>query len=338
MTLDLKPIAKLPLGHFPTPLERLDRLSDFLGGPEIWIKRDDCTGLAFGGNKTRKLEYLLADAREKNADAIITFGALQSNHVRQTIAACAKADIECHAVLSDLVPFDDPVYRRSGNLLIDHMSKAHIHKLAADQDAKQKLKHLLSELQSQSKTVYVIPPGGSSPTGVLGYVSAALEIGQQCERQNIRFDAVVHASATGGTQIGLSIGCRFVSQETPILGVNVYSTDPAAFEERIANLTTEVMSELKMEQRPALQFVHGFVGDGYGMPTEAMKEAVLTTFQLEGILLDPVYTGKAMAGLFDLCRKKLYSKSDKILFVHTGGAPGLFAYESALMNHNINRD
>ena len=335
MTINLETIGKQSLGHFPTPLERLDRLSEFLGGPEIWIKRDDCTGLAFGGNKTRKLEYLLADAHAQNADAMITFGAVQSNHVRQTIAACAKHNMECHAILADIVPYKDPAYRQSGNFLLDHMSTAHVHVVPPDGDAKTKLKEILADLEARSKAPYIVPAGGSSPVGVLGYVEAAYEIDRQRNALNVNFAAILHASATGGTQIGLSMGAHKVAPDTPVLGVNVNTIDPLAFEKKLEVFLSEVANTWHISDVPPLQFVHGFVGKGYGLPTDAMKEAVLTTFQLEGILLDPVYTGKAMAALFDLCRKGQYAVTDKILFVHTGGAPGLFAYQDTLVGQKF---
>lgn len=330
MTLNLNDTPKVSLGHLPTPVERLNRLSEFLKGPEIWIKRDDCTGLAFGGNKTRKLEYLLADALGKGNDIIVTFGALQSNHVRQTIAACAKMDIECHAILTDIVPYRGASYRHSGNLLIDHLSSAHLHVVGSTDAAGKKLKELVATFENQHKTAYVIPAGGSSPVGVLGYVSAALEMGQQARKLDVGFDAIVSASATGGTQSGLAIGYRQVSQGTRILGVNVYDRDSDAFEKRLTAFFENVCQTLDIEDAPELDFIQGFVGSGYGMPTKGMREAVATVFQLEGILLDPVYTGKAMAALFALCRTGKFGQKDKVLFVHTGGAPGLFAYQDVL--------
>ncbi len=331
MTLDLDHFPRLPLGHFPTPLERLDRLSEFLKGPEIWIKRDDCTGLAFGGNKTRKLEFLLADARQQNADVVVTFGALQSNHVRQTIAACARTGLECHAILTDIVPHDEPAYRSSGNFMLDGLSMASLHVVRTTEEAGTKFRSLNDTFQAQDKSVYVIPAGGSSPEGVLGYVSAAIETIEQANAQDLVFDAVVSASATGGTQAGLSIGFAPLAATTRILGVNVYDKSAIAFETRLGKFLENVCQTLGIGEPPDLEFVQGVVGEGYGLPTTPMKEAVLKTFQTEGILLDPVYTGKAMAGLFDMCRKGVFTQNDKILFVHTGGAPGLFAYRDTLL-------
>lgn len=329
MTIDLSKFPKVSLGHLPTPIERLDRLSEHLGGPEIWIKRDDCTGLAFGGNKTRKLEFLLGDARSKGSTDIVTFGAVQSNHVRQTIAACAKTGFTCHAILTDIVPHKEAAYRQSGNLLLDRMSTAHIHILPSADAASAKLKEINASL-GNGKSAYVIPPGGSSPMGVLGYVAAAVEIGQQAKDLDLTFDAILSASATGGTHVGLTLGSRQGARSSSVYGANIYHTDPATFEERIEKLADEVCESFGVSEFPQLQHVHGFVGDGYGLPTPEMKEAVLTTFQLEGILLDPVYTGKGMAALFDMCRKRAFTDKDKILFVHTGGAPGLFAYQEAM--------
>ena len=332
MPLDLEPIARTPLGHFPTPLERLDRLSAFLGGPEIWIKRDDCTGLAFGGNKTRKLEYLVADAQAQSADVMITFGAVQSNHVRQTVAACAKADMECHAILADIVPSSDPAYRQSGNLLLDHMSTAHLHVIPPGGDAKAKLTEILADLEAQSKSPYIVPAGGSSTVGAMAYVLAAFELRQQSAERGLSFNAILHASATGGTQVGLTVGQNNIDTKTKVWGVNVYDVDEAAFETKLQSLAADAADAWKLERTPVLNIIHGYVGDGYGLPTDAMREAVLKTFQLEGILLDPVYTGKAMSALFDLCRKGQYTATDKILFVHTGGAPGLFAYQDTFQS------
>ncbi len=329
MTIDLNQFPKVSLGHLPTPIERLDRLSEHLGGPEIWIKRDDCTGLAFGGNKTRKLEFLLGDARSKGSTDIVTFGALQSNHVRQTIAACAKTGFTCHAILTDIVPHEEAAYRQSGNLLLDRMSTASVNILPSADAASAKLKEITASLDND-KSAYVIPPGGSSPMGVLGYIAAAVEIGQQAKELDLTFDAIVSASATGGTQVGLTLGGQQGAHSAPVYGANVYHTDPAAFEERIEKLADDVCESFGVSRQPQFQHVHGFVGEGYGLPTPAMKKAVSTTFQLEGVLLDPVYTGKGMAGLFDMCRKRVFTDKDKILFVHTGGSPGLFAYQEAM--------
>ena len=338
MTLSVNSSPRISLGHLPTPIERLSNLTKFLGGPEIWLKRDDCTGLAFGGNKTRKLEYLLADAQRDNADVIVTFGALQSNHVRQTIAACTKLNLDCHAILTDIVPHQEPAYRLSGNLLIDRLSNAHLHIVTTTDAAGEKAKELKATFKKENKNAYIIPAGGSSPVGVLGYVSAAHEIGQQARKLDVGFDAILSASATGGTQSGLTIGYRQVSQRTRIIGINIYDRDGPRFEDRLNAFFENVCQTLDIEDQPELEFVQGFVGHGYGVPTKAMKEAVATVFRLEGILLDPVYTGKAMAALFHLCRSGKFGKMDKILFVHTGGAPGLFAYQDALLQPHQSRN
>ena len=326
MPVSLAQFPRVKLGHAPTPLEKLDNLTRYLGGPEIWIKRDDCTGLAFGGNKTRKLEFLLGEALEQKADAIITFGALQSNHVRQTIAAGAKMNVPCHAILSDIVPHYEPAYRASGNFFLGQFSQAHVYVEPSVEATAERFDALMEELTAQGVSPYVVPTGGSSPTGALGYVQSALELQTQLDECGLAFDAIVSASASGGTQAGFALGVESFAPNTEYLGVNVYQTDKGAFEQSVVGLLNEVKQKLNVDQSPPLNFVHGFVGEGYGIPTGAMKEATKTLWRTEGILLDPVYTGKAMSALFALCREGRFSSDQKVLFLHTGGAPGLFAY------------
>lgn len=326
MTFSLERFPKLQLGHFPTPLERLDRLSGHLGGPEIWIKRDDCTGLAFGGNKTRKLEYLLGDARRLNAGAVITFGALQSNHARQTIAACAKTGFECHAILTDVVPYKDDAYRRSGNLLLDRLSSATLHIVQSVEEAAERLGVVQRDLAERNTTPYIIPPGGSTAVGALGYVEAGIEIDRQSKADDLHFNRIICASSTAGTQAGLTVAMDHLSPQTEVLGVNVFEHKVEVLAEKLEKNIEDLSKILSIEKTTRRNILDGFLGGGYGLPTDGMKEAVRTLMSLEGILLDPVYSGKAMSALFSLCRKKTLTKKDRVLFVHTGGAPGLFAY------------
>ncbi|HSG89392.1 MAG TPA: D-cysteine desulfhydrase family protein [Pseudomonadales bacterium] len=330
MTFDDLP--RVVLAHAPTPLEPLARLRDAVGGPRIWIKRDDCTGLATGGNKTRKLEYLLAAAEAEGADSVITFGALQSNHARQTAAACARRGLSCDLVLVPAVPRTEDDYERSGNLLLDDLLGATVHRVAAGTDPQEVLRSVMAAHAAAGRRSYVVPTGGSNAIGALGYVRCAREIADDFAARGMFPSAVVHATSTGGTQAGLLAGMRLAGLTTRVIGVNTYTDDHDGLRARVTALTSEVLGRIAPGMTAgegAVEIEEGFLGDGYGMPTTAMTEAVRLLASTEGILLDPVYSGKGMAGLLAMIRRGAFAEEDDVVFVHTGGSVALSVYASA---------
>ncbi|ACX87588.1 pyridoxal phosphate-dependent enzymes, D-cysteine desulfhydrase family [Pectobacterium parmentieri WPP163] len=327
--MHLARFPRLSLGHFPTPLEALPNLSAYLGGPTIYIKRDDATGLATGGNKTRKLEFLLADAQQQGADVIITQGATQSNHVRQTIAAAAKLGLKTKVLLEKRVEDYGEDYQRSGNVLLDNLLGGEIiDHLPAGTDMQQAMETLAASLRKDGFKPYVIPGGGSSPVGALGYVACAEELLFQSSQQRLRIDHIVHATGSTGTQAGLVTGLAATHSQIPLLGISVRA--PKAKQEEnvyaLAQRTWQLLGIPGELPRSAVQVNSDYVGKGYGIPTEGTLEALRLLAQLEGVLLDPVYSGKGMAGLIDLIRQGHFRTDENIVFIHTGGAAGLFGY------------
>ncbi|MCL6349922.1 D-cysteine desulfhydrase [Pectobacterium polaris] len=327
--MHLARFPRLSLGHFPTPLEALPNLSAYLGGPTIYIKRDDATGLATGGNKTRKLEFLLADAQQQGADVIITQGATQSNHVRQTIAAAAKLGLKTKVLLEKRVEDYGEDYQRSGNVLLDNLLGGEIiDHLPAGTDMQQAMETLAESLRKEGLKPYVIPGGGSSPVGALGYVACAEELLFQSSQQRLRIDHIVHATGSTGTQAGLVTGLTATHSQIPLLGISVRA--PKAKQEEnvyaLAQRTWQLLGIPGELSRRAVQVNSDYVGKGYGIPTEGTLEALRLLAQLEGILLDPVYSGKGMAGLIDLIRQGHFRADENIVFIHTGGSAGLFGY------------
>lgn len=328
----LAAVPRIALAHLPTPLERLDRLSAALGGPQILVKRDDCTGLGLGGNKTRKLEFLLAEALAQDADTVITTGGVQSNHVRQTAAGAAKLGLACELVLTRVVPWGGPDYEQIGNIQLDRLLGAKVHLHNGDTDRAAEMTRLAQSLAANGRSPYVIPTGGSTPTGALGYVAAALELDDQLADLSVRPAALIHASSSAGTQAGLSAGLAALNPETEVLAIDV-DADPAAVEREALRLAQEVWTRLGLSgefPQSSIKLLSGYAGQAYGLPTEAMREAVIETARLEGLLLDPVYSGKAMAGLIGLIRTGRFSPKDTVVFLHTGGSPALFPYRRAL--------
>ncbi|MDK9421026.1 D-cysteine desulfhydrase [Pectobacterium carotovorum] len=327
--MHLARFPRLSLGHFPTPLEALPNLSAYLGGPTIYIKRDDATGLATGGNKTRKLEFLLADAQQQGADVIITQGATQSNHVRQTIAAAAKLGLKTKVLLEKRVEDYGEDYQRSGNVLLDNLLGGEIiDHLPAGTDMQQAMETLAESLRKEGLKPYVIPGGGSSPVGALGYVACAEELLFQSSQKRLRIDHIVHATGSTGTQAGLVTGLVATNSQIPLLGISVRA--PKAKQEEnvyaLAQRTWQLLGIPGALPRSAVQVNSDYVGKGYGIPTEGTLEALRLLAQLEGILLDPVYSGKGMAGLIDLIRQGHFRADENIVFIHTGGSAGLFGY------------
>lgn len=330
MTDVLAGIPRIDLGYTPTPLEPLDRLSEMLGGPRIWIKRDDCTGLATGGNKTRKLEYLMADALAQRADTVITFGAVQSNHARQTAAACAKLGLECHLILTRRVTWKHAEYETNGNVLFDRLLGAHVH-LIESADAYAVSRDLASDLTRKGRNCYGVPTGGSNSVGALGYVRCAVELFNQCDNLNLRPDLIVHATSSGGTQAGLLAGITAQNLECQLLGINVYDTNHTRIEQRVARLLDETLALLKIRDRAlaAVSIAHDFLGEDYGIPTRQTIDAIAALARTEGVLTDPVYSGKALGGLCEMIRRRDLSASSNVVFVHTGGVASVPVYRSA---------
>ncbi|CAN6961169.1 MULTISPECIES: D-cysteine desulfhydrase family protein [Psychrobacter] len=327
--MDYNHIPRQSLGFFPTPLIELTRLSDKLGGPTIFMKRDDNTGLALGGNKTRKLEFIMGDALAQGADCVITAGAAQSNHCRQTAAAVASLGLDCHLVLGGEEP-----EQASGNLLLDKIFGCHIHWAGAHRKGED-IPKIVEQLKTQGKKPYVIPYGGSNELGALAFVEAFKELESQRTSMDVSFTHIVFASSSGATQAGLMLGKKMLNSPAQIVGINIDKgeTDKVPFDQytvALANSTAVLIAADHQFSESDLILNSDYVGGGYGVVGALENEAIEMTAQTEGILLDPVYTGRAMGGLIDMIRTGKIKQTDRVLFWHTGGAPALFAYSSAL--------
>ena len=326
-------LDRIPLGTFPTPIQELKNLSKHLGGPRLFIKRDDLTGLGLGGNKLRKLEYAMADALAREATAIITIGGLQSNHVRLTTAAANRLGLRTILVLRG----DEPSVA-TGNLLIDKILGAdEIHFVGADdyptkteldRIADEKAAAIAARLEAAGETPYVIPNGCKAIHGALGYAGCVLETVAQLQTEHVAPDAILAAVGTSSTLTGLVLGSYLYAQgEINVIGISVAGPSDS-LTTRVAEQLNEAIEWLGSDlDLPCSSFeiLDDYVGAGYGLPTEAMKEAVLLAARSEGIILDPVYTGKAMSGLVDLIRRGRFTREDVVVLLHTGGVPGLFA-------------
>lgn len=314
-------IPRVPIAHLPTPLEPLPRLTALLGGPQIWVKRDDQTGLATGGNKARKLEFLVAQALAQGADTLVTCGAAQSNHARQTAAVAARFGLACVLVLRGTPPAQP-----QGNLLLDHLLGAEI-VWAADTPLTDRMEEVAALLRAQGRRPYIVPYGGSNGLGVCGYVAAMEELLAQSAREGLEFDHIVLASSSGGTQAGLALAARARGYRGRILGISVdLRADP--LRRRIADLATEAagLLGLRLSFAPEDFAVEdGYVGEGYGVVGDLEREAIRLLARTEGVLLDPVYTGRAFGGLIDLIRRGAFAPRERVLFWHTGGVAGLFS-------------
>ena len=328
----LSRFPRVHLAHLPTPLEPLPRLTEHLGGPTIYVKRDDCTGLGTGGNKTRKLEFLMAEAQAKRATVVITQGAVQSNHARQTAAAACKLGMRCELVFEKRVTDATDPYKLSGNVLLDHLYGANIRDVEKGTDMDAAMADLADELRDQGERPYVIPGGGSNKVGALGYVGCAIELLAQCSDQGIVPDRIVSATGSAGTQAGLLVGAHATSANVPILGIGVNA--PKDVQEAkvfaLAEETADFVGAAGSVRRDDVVANCDYVGDGYGIPTKAMNDAVLLLARLEGLLFDPVYSGKALAGMLDLIAKGEIGSDETVVFVHTGGQAALFAYHDRL--------
>jgi D-cysteine desulfhydrase len=315
-------IPRFHFAHLPTPIEGLPRLSEALGGARLLIKRDDQTGLAFGGNKTRKLEFLVAEAREQGAKTLISGGALQSNHCRQTAAAAARFGFECTLVLTG-----DKSQHTSGNLLLDQLFGAEIVYVADRKDRDSILQQTFERATNEGKKPYLVPYGGSNATGALGYAFAMKELIDQ----NVSADWVVFASSSGGTQAGLLLGQRIFGFSGRVLGISVDESEEWLKSEvsKLASATSEKLGG-RIEFTPADVLVNAdYCNAGYGVVTEREREALRLFASCEGLLLDPVYTGRAAAGMIDLIRTGFFKTNETVLFLHTGGQPALFTEKYA---------
>jgi D-cysteine desulfhydrase family pyridoxal phosphate-dependent enzyme len=329
----MRPIEEVfprcPLGFFPTPLVELKRLSRRLGGPRLWIKRDDLTGLAFGGNKTRKLEFLMAEALAQGCDTVITAGAAQSNHCRQTAAAAAALGISCHLALGG-----SPPASATGNLLLDQLFGAKIHWCGSLRKG-EGLARIEEELVLQGRRPRVIPYGGSNALGAAGFTAAMVELDTQLATAGVRPSAIVFASSSGGTQAGLMVGKSMTGSTAEILGIRIDKDESPEirFDAQIAALANEIAERLGLDARSTQADVvlnSDYLGAGYGIVGDLERDAIRVMAECEGILLDPVYTGRAFGALIDLIRRQKFRSDHDVIFWHTGGAPALFSYAEAL--------
>lgn len=328
LSVTLSKFPRVRLGHLPTPLERLDRLSEHLGGPYIWVKRDDCTGLSSGGNKTRKLEFLMADALKSGADTIITQGATQSNHARQTAAAAAKLGLKCHILLEDRTGSEDWNYNANGNVLLDLLHGATVDKRPGGADMNAEMEALANALREEGAKPYIIPGGGSNAIGALGYVNCARELSEQAAEIGLKIDSLIHATGSSGTQAGLVTGLAAINSDIDLLGIGVRA--PQEKQEQmvfdLAVKTAEVLDPGLEIDRAAVKADCNYVGPGYGLPTDGMREALELLARTEGLLFDPVYSGKGLDGMIDLVKKGAFAGQKNIVFLHTGGSAALFGY------------
>lgn len=333
----LEPFPRVTLAQLPTPIQELPHLSEALGGPTIYVKRDDCTGLALGGNKARQLEYYFGDAQKRGADVVLITGAVQSNYVRMTAAAARQLGMESHIQLEERVPDVDDIYHHSGNVLLDRIFGACLHSYPHGEDeagADHRLEQIADELRHQGKHPYIIYLGPDRPPlGALGYVHAAEEILTQIEAQQLTIGEVVIASGSSYSHSGLLVGLRTRGSRIGVTGICV-RRKAALQVQRVTHCMRALEQLLNLKQavttRSDICVFDGTLAPGYGRLNSAAIDAIRTLAQTEGILLDPVYTGKSFAGLLALIKANKFAKTDNVLFVHTGGAPALFAYEPAL--------
>ena len=329
-------LARFPRRRYtpgPTPLQRLDRLSATLGGPTIYVKRDDLTGLAAGGNKTRKLEYLVADALAQGADTLITCGAVQSNHCRLTLSAAVAEGLKCRLVLEERVPGSYDPDGTGNNFLYQLLGVEKVRVVEGGTDLGAEMQKVAAELAAEGRKGYVIPGGGSNPLGALGYATCGQELVQQALEMGVAIDHVVLASGSGGTHAGVVTALESAQTGIPVTGVSVRHPQ-ARQEAHVHGLVCGIVDLLGLEHPiPAdrVKVEDGYVGAGYSLPTESMIEAVQLFARLEGLLLDPVYTGKAAAGLIGMARGGQFDKTDNVVFLHTGGSPALYAYQSTVL-------
>jgi D-cysteine desulfhydrase len=326
----LEKLPRFGLAQLPTPVETLERISRELGGPELFIKRDDQTGLAFGGNKTRKLEFLVGQALAQGADTLVTAGAAQSNHCRQTAAAAAKAGLKCELILNG----DKPAVLE-GNLLLNELLGAKEHWIKRSERAA-KLAEIPAQVRAEGRKPYVIGIGGSNGVGATGYVVAMVELMDQLRASGETVDHIMVGSSSGGTQAGLVVGARLTGFAGQLHGLSIDKGDLEldSYEEEVAQIADECAEYIGLESGfdwRDIRIVYGYLGEGYGVVGDLEREAIRLMARTEGIILDPVYAGRAFGALVDLIRKRVFKLGERVLFWHTGGAPALFAYGKELI-------
>lgn len=326
---------RLRLNLLPTPLVELRRLRDYLGSPRILMKRDDLTGLALGGNKGRKLEFLIGEALRQGCDTVLTGGAIQSNHCRQTAGAAAAAGLECHLALGG----EEPSLPQ-GNLLLDHLYGAVIH-WCGEQRKGERIPEIAAGLRDAERKVYIIPYGGSNAVGALGFVAAIAELKEQLFSRNEKVEAVIFPSSSGGTHAGMAVGVEVHQLLTRLIGIGIDKEEAGEIPYRsvLADLANEIAAGLGWPSKYAaeqFEVRNEYTAAGYGVVGDLEREAIRLLARCEGILLDPVYTGRAMGGLLEMIRRKEFASGDTVLFWHTGGVPALFAYAHEL-RHRENK-
>ena len=332
MSDPLAPIRELPrvrLAHLPTPLEPMPRLAAHLGLESLWVKREDCTGLGLGGNKARKLEFDLAAALAEGADCVVCGGVVQSNTARQVAAACAKLGLECHlGIMRGRVPRTEPAYERTGNILLDRLFGAIVHDIPWDEDRNGRLRALVHDLKAAGRRPYLVPYGASDARGAMGYALAAAEIVR--ERPGVSW--IVHATGSGGTQGGVLAGLLALGHPARVIGIDV-DAQPERVKADVCRIGREAASLLRVQDRwrdDRVEVSSEWSAGAYGVPDAATGEAIRLAARTEALALDPVYTGKAMAGLIGLARRGRVRRGDTVVWIHTGGSPGIFAYPDTM--------
>ena len=338
MQIDRKPLIdrlaafpRLGLADLPTPLEPMKRLTAHLGGPRLWIKRDDATGLGFGGNKLRKLDYVLHDAVTNGADTIVSGGVVQSNSQRQVAAVAAKLGLPCHlAVYHGRLAPPTPEYETSGNAFLNRLFGAQLHDVPWTGDRNAAIRALVDDLQAQGRKPYFVPYGVSNALGAVAYATTICEIEQQATRSGFKPAAIVHCTGSAGTQAGLVVGAAVAMPDARIVGIDI-DAEPARVRSDVVALARQAADLLDVGFDEAMvEVVAGHAGPAYGVPHQATIEAIRLAGQTEALVLDPVYSGKGLAGLIAMIRQGRWRNDEDVIFLHTGGAPALFAYQSAL--------
>lgn len=322
---------RLGLALLPTPLEALPRLSAHLGGPRLWAKREDCTGLGFGGNKLRKLDYVLREAVLAGADTLVSGGVVQSNSQRQVAAAAAKLGLACHlAVYHGRLAPPTPDYEETGNALLNRLFGAHLHDVPWTGDRNQAIRALADRLAAEGRRPYVVPYGVSNALGAVGYATAVAEIARQAAAEGFVPQAIVLCSGSAGTQAGLAVGGAVALPDTAIVGIDI-DAEPARVRADVCRYASEAAALLDIPFAvDTIEVVAGHAGPAYGVPHAATIEALRLGASLEALVLDPVYSAKGLAGLIALVRAGRWTRDQDVVFLHTGGAPALFAYQKAL--------
>jgi L-cysteate sulfo-lyase len=327
----LAAFPRLGLATLPTPLEPMRRLTEHLGGPRLWVKREDATGLGFGGNKLRKLDYVLHAALSEGADTIVSGGVVQSNSQRQVAAAAAKLGLSCHlAVYHGRLAPPTQDYETSGNAFFNRLFGAHLHDVPWTGDRNAAIRMLVGELEAQGRKPYFVPYGVSNALGAIGYATTISEIDAQAALLGFTPSAIVHCTGSAGTQAGLVVGASVAMPDTRIVGIDI-DAEPARVQADVIALAREASDLLDIPfDQAAIEVVAGHAGPAYGLPHDATIEAIRLAGRLEALVLDPVYSGKGLAGLIALIRGGRWQRDEDVIFLHTGGAPALFAYQSAL--------